>query len=139
MDNGNTTGFALIGMGPGKVESMTLEAVEVAKKADIRLYEAYTALWPEDELLKLEEMIGPLERIMRPAVENPEILFEQAKSKLVAILVVGDPMQATTHIDFQLRAEQEGIPVKSSMVFQLPRSYPVQPDCPITNLGAQPR
>ena len=111
MDNGNTTGFALIGMGPGKVESMTLEAVEVAKKADIRLYEAYTALWPEDELLKLEEMIGPLERIMRPAVENPEILFEQAKSKLVAILVVGDPMQATTHIDFQLRAEQEGIPV----------------------------
>ena len=64
----------------GKVESMTLEAVEVAKKADIRLYEAYTALWPEDELLKLEEMIGPLERIMRPAVENPEILFEQAKS-----------------------------------------------------------
>ena len=112
MDNGNTTGFALIGMGPGKVESMTLEAVEVAKKADIRLYEAYTALWPEDELLKLEEGIGPLERIMRPAVENPEILFEQAKSKLVAILVVGDPMQATTHIDFQLRAEQEGIPVQ---------------------------
>ena len=29
-------GFALIGMGPGKVESMTLEAVEVAKNADIR-------------------------------------------------------------------------------------------------------
>ena len=49
---------------------------------------------------------------MRPAVENPELLFEQAKSKLIAILVVGDPMQATTHIDFQLRAEQGGIPVK---------------------------
>ena len=112
MENGDTTGFALIGMGPGKVESMTLEAVEVAKKADIRLYEAYTALWPEDELLKLEELIGPLERIMRPAVENPELLFERAKSKLIAILVVGDPMQATTHIDFQLRAEQDGIPVK---------------------------
>ena len=36
MENGSMTGFALIGMGPGKVESMTLEAVEVAKKADIR-------------------------------------------------------------------------------------------------------
>ena len=112
MSVGMESGFALIGIGPGKVESMTLEAVEFAKKADVRLYEAYTALWPEDELLKLETMVGPLQRIMRPAVENPEVLFEQAQTKLVAILVVGDPMQATTHIDFQLRAEKEGIPVK---------------------------
>ena len=44
-------------LGPGKVESMTLEAIEVAKNADVRLYEAYTALWPEDELTKLEALI----------------------------------------------------------------------------------
>ena len=112
MENGSMTGFALIGMGPGKVESMTLEAVEVAKKADVRLYEAYTALWPEDELSKLEELIGPIQRIMRPAVERPENLFEQAKLQSIAILVVGDPMQATTHIDFQLRAQKAGLPVQ---------------------------
>ncbi len=47
MENGNETGFSLIGIGPGRVESMTIEAVEVAKNADVRLYEAYTALWPE--------------------------------------------------------------------------------------------
>ncbi len=29
----------------------------------------------------------------------------------MAVLVVGDPMQATTHIDLQLRAENAGIPV----------------------------
>ncbi|MGB2425826.1 MAG: diphthine synthase [Candidatus Poseidoniaceae archaeon] len=112
MKSDDGAGFALIGMGPGKVESMTLEAVEVAKNADVRLYEAYTALWPDDELERLETMIGPIKRIMRPAVERPETIFEQAKNKLVAILVVGDPMQATTHIDFQLRAEKEGIPVR---------------------------
>ena len=112
MENGSITGFALIGMGPGKVESMTLEAVEVAKNADIRLYEAYTALWPEDELSKLEELIGPIERIMRPTVERPEELFERAKTQSIAILVVGDPMQATTHIDFQLRAQKAGLPVR---------------------------
>ena len=112
MKSDDETGFALIGMGPGKVESMTLEAVEFAKRADVCLYEAYTALWPEDELERLESMVGPIERIMRPAVERPETLFEQAKDKLVAILVVGDPMQATTHIDFQLRAQKEGIPVR---------------------------
>ena len=112
MENGSMTGFALIGMGPGKVESMTLEAVEVAKKADVRLYEAYTALWPKDELSKLEALIGPVERIMRPAVERPEELFERAETQSIAILVVGDPMQATTHIDFQLRAQKAGLPVR---------------------------
>ncbi len=112
MKNGTGTGFALIGIGPGKVESMTLEAVEVAKRADVRLYEAYTALWPDDELSRLEELIGPIERIMRPAVERPEALFEQAQSQSIAILVVGDPMQATTHIDFQLRAQKAGLPVR---------------------------
>ena len=112
MENDSTTGFALIGIGPGKVESMTLEAVEVAKSADVRLYEAYTALWPEDELVRLEELIGPIKRIMRPAVERPEDLFERAKSQSIAILVVGDPMQATTHIDFQLRAQKAGLPVR---------------------------
>ena len=87
MENGSMTGFALIGMGPGKVESMTLEAVEVAKKADIRLYEAYTALWPEDELSKLEALIGPIERIMRPAVERPEELFERARAQSILSLI----------------------------------------------------
>ena len=69
MENGNETGFSLIGIGPGKVESMTIEAIEAAKNSDVRLYEAYTALWPESELEKLEAMVGPIERIMRPAVE----------------------------------------------------------------------
>ena len=112
MEYGNETGFSLIGIGPGRVEAMTVEAVEVAKNADVRLYEAYTALWPEKELQKLEALIGPIERIMRPAVERPEELFEQAQSQSIAILVVGDPMQATTHIDFQLRAEKAGLPVR---------------------------
>ena len=111
MTEGNDTGFALIGIGPGSVGSMTLDALNIAKKADVRLYEAYTALWPDEELSKLEAEVGPIEHIMRPAVEHPEVLFEQARTQLIAILVVGDPMQATTHIDFQLRAEEAGIPV----------------------------
>ena len=112
MENGNETGFSLIGIGPGKVESMTIEAIEAAKNSDVRLYEAYTALWPESELEKLEAMVGPIERIMRPAVERPEELFQRAQTTSIAIMVVGDPMQATTHIDFQLRAEKQGLPCR---------------------------
>ena len=111
MADDKKTGLALIGIGPGKVSSMTLEAVELAQRADVRLYEAYTALWSEESLVALEDKIGSIQRIMRPTIEQPEDLLEMAKQQLVAVLVVGDPMQATTHIDLQLRAENAGIPV----------------------------
>ena len=103
------TGLLLIGMGPGTVAGMTLEALEAAKKATHRRYEAYTALWPKSELDALEEKIGNIERVMRPEVEQPDELFTLAKTSLVALLVVGDPLQATTHVDLQLQAEEAGI------------------------------
>ncbi len=103
------TGLLLIGMGPGTVAGMTLEALEAAKKATHRRYEAYTALWPKSELDALEEKIGSIERVMRPEVEQPDELFTLAKTSLVALLVVGDPLQATTHVDLQLQAEEAGI------------------------------
>lgn len=112
MTDDKKTGLALIGIGPGKVSSMTLEAVELAQRADVRLYEAYTALWSEGALAELEDEVGSIQRIMRPTIEQPEDLLEMARTQYVAVLVVGDPMQATTHIDLQLRAESAGIPVR---------------------------
>jgi len=112
MTDDKKTGLALIGIGPGKVSSMTLEAVELAQRADVRLYEAYTALWSEESLAELEDEVGSIQRIMRPTIEQPEDLLEMARTQYVAVLVVGDPMQATTHIDLQLRAESAGIPVR---------------------------
>ncbi len=103
------TGLLLIGMGMGTVDGMTVEALEAASAADHRRYEAYTALWPEEELARLEQRIGDIRRVMRPEVEEPTELFALAKETLVALLVVGDPLQATTHIDLQLRAEEEGV------------------------------
>ncbi len=99
----------LVGMGPGTVASMTAEAISAAKSADFRRYEAYTALWPDDELSKLEELIGPIQKVMRPEIENPEEILSLAKDHVVAVLVVGDPLQATTHIDLQLQANERGI------------------------------
>ena len=104
-----TTGLLLVGMGPGTVAGMTLEALEAAKMASHRRYEAYTALWPEAELALLEQEVGVIQRVMRPEVEQPDELFELAKTSLVALLVVGDPLQATTHVDLQLQAEEAGI------------------------------
>ena len=44
-------------MGPGNIQGMTVEALEAAKSADIRRYEAYTALWSDYDLEELEEKI----------------------------------------------------------------------------------
>ena len=102
-------GLLLVGMGMGALDGMTVEAQMAAKAADHRRYEAYTALWPDDELSRLEEKVGPIQRVMRPEVEEPDELFALAKQSLVALLVVGDPLQATTHVDLQLRAQDAGI------------------------------
>jgi diphthine synthase len=103
------SGLLLVGMGPGRISSMTIEAKNAAKSADFRRYEAYTALWPADELVKLEEDIGDIKMVMRPEVESPTELLDLAKTHLVALLIVGDPLQATTHVDIQLQALEAGI------------------------------
>ena len=105
-----STGLMLIGIGMGAVGGITVEAKQAAAAADHRRYEAYTALWPDEQLALLENEIGPIERVMRPEVEHPDGLFALAKEALVALLIVGDPLQATTHVDLQLRAEEAGIP-----------------------------
>ena len=103
------SGLMLIGMGPGRISSMTIEAKQAAIAADYRRYEAYTALWPSNELKTLEDEIGKIEMVMRPEVESPAELLELSKNNLVALLIVGDPLQATTHVDLQLQALEAGI------------------------------
>lgn len=104
-----TAGLRLIGIGPGGLEGATIAALNAAKSSDYRMYEAYTALWTDSEMSRLEDEVGSIEKIMRPQIENPVEILELARKSIVAILIVGDPLQATTHVDIQLRAEKLGI------------------------------
>ncbi len=104
-----TAELILIGIGLGGIKGMTLEAIEASKNADHRFYESYTALWSEKNIKELEEEIGEVTTVMRPEIENPIEILELAKSSAVAILVVGDPLQATTHVDLQLQAMENGV------------------------------
>ena len=63
-------GLYLIGIGPGDVALLTNEAIEVARRANHRRYEAYTASWPSEQLDLLQEKIGSIEKVMRPEVEK---------------------------------------------------------------------
>ena len=105
----NSGGLFLIGMGPGGISNMTEGAITMAKTADHRFYEAYTALWSKEDIFELEERIGSIENIMRPEVEKPDKLLELASHSSVALMVVGDPLQATTHVDLQLQAAEAGV------------------------------
>ena len=96
-------------MGPGGINGMARAAIDAAKNADYRRYEAYTALWSQDALEELENEIGEIQKVMRPEVEEPAELLELAKKSSVALLIVGDPLQATTHVDLQLQALEAGV------------------------------
>lgn len=102
-------GLWLIGIGPGDLGHMTERAKSIAKGCSKRYLEGYTAVLPKDQEELLEEVVGAWERLMRPSVENPESLLEEARGESVALLVVGDPMQATTHIDLESRCMEEDV------------------------------
>jgi len=103
------SGLWLIGLGPGDLSSMTTAAIETAKACKYRFLEGYTALLPLDEEPKLTNIVGEYELLMRPGVENPDELLRLASESSVALMIVGDPLQATTHVDLQLRAKAAGI------------------------------
>lgn len=103
------SGLWLIGLGPGDLSAMTTAAIDAAKSCKYRFLEGYTALLPPDEESKLSDMVGEYELLMRPDVENPDQLLELASKSAVALMIVGDPLQATTHVDLQLRAKAAGI------------------------------
>ncbi|RTZ95578.1 MAG: diphthine synthase, partial [Candidatus Poseidoniales archaeon] len=88
---------------------MTERARSVARGCSKRYLEGYTAVLPQREEERLESVIGPWERLMRDKVEKPVELLASARSEAVALLVVGDPMQATTHIDLEARCAEQGI------------------------------
>lgn len=102
-------GLWLIGIGPGNLEHMTDRAKKVARACEKRYLEGYTAVIPASQEELLDGVIGDWERLMRPSVESPEAILKEAREYPVAILVVGDPMQATTHIDLEARCAEQGI------------------------------
>ena len=103
-------GLWLVGLGPGDLDQMSEAARLAAKAADHRFLEGYTALLPPNQLDRLESVIGGWELRMRSAVEDAAELLELASHSKVALLVVGDPLQATTHVDLQLRCQENGVP-----------------------------
>jgi len=90
--------------------SLTAEAQKILNQADKIYLENYTVNFP----YKIEDLrpstLNP-RPLSRENVENEQILKE-AKTKNIALLIYGDPLSATTHIQLILSAKKQNVPYR---------------------------
>ncbi len=104
----------LIGIGLGDANDITLKGLELLKQADKVYLESYTSVL-NCPVAEIEKTIGKtIELANREVVEKKAeaTILQAAKDGDCALLVIGDPLVATTHIDLIERARKAGIPVK---------------------------
>lgn len=102
--------FFLIGTGMTN-KSIAADALEILKTCEKIYLENYTVNfpYPTEELEK--EYKVKITELSRPAVEDESIL-QEAKTSRVALLVYGDSLSATTHIQLIIEAKSQNIPYK---------------------------
>jgi len=109
----------IIGIGLDK-KDISLRGIEALKRCKKVYLENYTSDFPYS-IRELEKVIR--KRIIqadREFVEIARLLLAESKKSDIALLVSGDPLSATTHIDLLLRAEKQEIRIEiihSSSIF----------------------
>lgn len=121
--------LSLVGL--GIAYDITLDGINEAKKCDELYLESYTMPIEEKEISRLEKLIGrSLTCLPRDKVES-KFLVDRAKDRSVVLLVVGDPLAATTHISLAIDARRAGVPLKiihnSSILSAAPGKSGLQP------------
>ena len=103
----------IIGLGLGDEKDITVRGLEAVKSCDKIFLEAYTSILGVDKE-RLEAFYGASITVAdRNMVESEaEQIYEPAKTTNVALLVVGDPVCATTHTDILIRAKEYGCKVQ---------------------------
>src|SRR4030042_2115642 len=107
---GNKGLLSFVGLGLRDEKGITVRGLEELRRADAVFAEAYTSTLTHGALDRLAESAGKkIELLTRAEVEDGKKLLEEAAGKHVVLLVAGDPMSATTHVDLRLRAKSASI------------------------------
>uniref|UniRef100_A0A7S4JAB6 diphthine methyl ester synthase n=1 Tax=Odontella aurita TaxID=265563 RepID=A0A7S4JAB6_9STRA len=103
----------IVGLGLGDERDITLRGLDAIKKSDHVFLEMYTSILSVDHA-RLEEFYGKKVVVAdRNMVESEaERIYEPAREGNVSMLVVGDPVCATTHTDIMIRAREYGVKVE---------------------------
>lgn len=103
--------FLFLGLGLWDEEGATRKAARLARGCDVLFAEFYTSRLEGTTLERLEAAYGKEVRVLgREEVEDGTLLLEAARRHdRVGLLVAGDPMAATTHVDLRLRLHRAGV------------------------------
>jgi len=102
----------LIGLGLDR-KDISLKALEAIKKCKFVYLDVYTNVF-HYKISDIEKAIKKkIIKAGRQLIEDGAEILKNAKKSDVALLISGDPLAATTHIDIMLRAKTEKIKVKA--------------------------
>jgi len=91
---------------------MSMEALEAARECDMLYAEFYTAKLAGAGKEKIEGVVGKEINLLEREKVESDFLIKEAEGKKVGLLVGGDALTATTHIDLMLEAKKKGIGVR---------------------------
>ncbi len=109
-----TMALFIIGLGLGGAKDITLRGQELVDKADKVYLENYTSVL-QCSVKELEKVLGKQVTLAdREMVEQKAegTILQTAADGDAALLVIGDPLVATTHVDLVQRAQKAKIPVE---------------------------
>lgn len=99
----------LIGLGLNDEKDITIKGLEAIKKCKYIYLENYTSILQTTKQ-KLEKLYK--KKIIladREMVEKKPDILKHAQKDDTALLIIGDPMSATTHVDLLMRAKEKNI------------------------------
>jgi diphthine synthase len=98
------------GLGLYDERDISVKGLEIVRCADAVYAEFYTSRLMGTSIERLEQLYGrEIRMLSRSEIEGEAEWLEHARDRNVALLVGGDPMISTTHLDLRLRAIEMGI------------------------------
>ncbi len=103
----------LIGTGLYNEKDLSLRAVEALKKCENVYLEGYTSVLDINKD-NFKQLTGKeIKIVYREYIEKKfDNILEENKDKDFAIMIIGDPLAATTHTDLLIRCKEKEIPFK---------------------------
>jgi diphthine synthase len=104
--------LVFIGLGLHDELGISLRGQREARSCDLLFLELYTNMMPGLRVDNLRKLLGnEIHVLSRMEVEEraEHVILAKAKAGKVGLVVPGDPMVATTHVDLRLRAHKAGI------------------------------
>ncbi len=104
--------LTFIGLGLFDTDDISIKGLTCISAADAVYLEGYTSRLMGATMKDLERRYNhPVRLLLREDIEvHPGDLLDQATEKNIVLLIAGDPMVSTTHIDLRIRAAERGIP-----------------------------